>query len=813
MLYKQAKQREIVFPLGGLGSGCVGLTGWGGFKNIEIFGKPNKETYNGYTHFAVRTDEGGKTVDCRVLNGDIVGSNIGYAEGMGSGLDRRSMGGFPHFKKCTFDGQFPVATLTFEDEKSPLRFRLKAWNPFIPLDSFRSSLPAAFFEWEAINPTSRNLTVNIGFSLGNSLAGVHKHTSGKGKYASVMLGTEGGEDSLCIGCDCADTQVHSYWLRGDWFDSAEDYWQAFSGQKPWMRYDYSGEWPEDHATLVARMPVAAGGRAKVRFVLAWYIPDFVVYDMPVRTAEDVRPQFRREGENYDRFNHIRKYYATKFSSAEEIVGYALKNYREMFVKTDAFRRAIFTSSVPQPVREAVSRNLAILKSSVFVRLSDGFLYGYEGTTRFAGSCPGNCSHVYNYSYALAYLFPDIERQYREAEFIDSLEPNGKMNFRVMLPRNEHVYWGFRACCDGQFGAIIKLYRDWLLCGDKEWLKGLWPNVKKAIAYAWSKENPDKWDSERSGILWGRQHETLDTELFGPNSWLTGMYSAALWCASKMAATLGDGEAEKEYAALAENGRKFLNEQLFNGEYFYHKIDIRDKSLIEGFGDAEVTYWFAERGELKYQIGEGCGIDQVLAGYHMAMLGEFGLFEKDKLRSALLSVYRYNFVRARDIMNPCRIFSVNDERGVIIVSYPPQADKPIVPCPYAQETMSGFEYQFAAHMVFEGLLPQALSVVQALQERYDGSSRNPYSEIECGNDYVRSLASFSLLNAYSGMKVSEDGAMTFRPQTEGDFSCFCCNGREWGMYERKGGEERFRPLGRNRNFGHERKECNGSSTDG
>ena len=240
---------------------------------------------------------------------------------------------------------------------------------------------------------------------------------------------------------------------------------------------------------------------------------------------------------------------------------------------------------------------------------------------------------------------------------------------------------------------------------------------------------------------------MDTELFGPNSWLTGFYVAALQCASKLAEVVGDTEAAEEYSRIGKQGRKYLNEELFNGEYFYHKIDLKDKSIPESFGDVQ-TYWFAEREEIKYQVGEGCGIDQVLAGYHTCLIGEQSVFDQDKLRSALRAIYRHNFVRARDIYNPCRIFAANDECGVMIVTYPEGVKKPTVSCPYAQEMMNGFEYQFAVHLLFEGMEEESMSIVHALQKRYDGENRNPYSEIECGNDYVRSLASFSLLNAFS-----------------------------------------------------------------
>ena len=501
MKYRGNKQRSVCFPLGGLGSGCIGLTGWGSFKNFEIFGKPNKESYNGFTHFAVRTEENGKPIDCRVLSGDCPGPYIGYAEGLGSGLDRHSTAGFPHFQECVFDGEFPIATLSFRDEGCPLIFRLRAFNPFIPLQSADSSLPVAMFELEVKNPTSRQLSTVVGLSLGNPLPGRRVHFAGAEPYPNVLLKTEDGENSLCVACDGEDCSVYPYWLRSGWYDSAGDYWQAFSGSKEFVNYSYPPQdGYEDNATVTARLDLPAGAKRKVRFAIAWYVPVYVNPVAPIRSDAELKPEYRGKVSDYDALNHIKKYYATKFGNAGEAAFYALKNFNRLYRETDKFRRALFGSTIPRPILEAVSRNLAILKSATFIRMEDGFLYGFEGTGRDYGSCDGNCSHVYNYAYALAFLFPDLERQFREAEFVDNLDANGKMSFRVMLPRKEHLPWGFRACCDGQFGAVIKLYRDYLLSGDIDWVKSLWKNVKLAISYAWSAQNPDRWDPQKTGIL-------------------------------------------------------------------------------------------------------------------------------------------------------------------------------------------------------------------------------------------------------------------------------------------------------------------------
>ena len=53
MKYKGIATREIAFPIGGIGTGCISLAGNGRLVDWEIYNKPAKETENAYTHFAV----------------------------------------------------------------------------------------------------------------------------------------------------------------------------------------------------------------------------------------------------------------------------------------------------------------------------------------------------------------------------------------------------------------------------------------------------------------------------------------------------------------------------------------------------------------------------------------------------------------------------------------------------------------------------------------------------------------------------------------------------------------------------------------
>ncbi len=149
-VYSGSKTKEISFPLGGIGTGSIGIGGNGRFIDWEIFNRPNKGSVNSFTHFTIKAEADGELLDARVLNGDLQPGYVGDTRttshsGYGFGPARATMAGVPHFQQVTFTGEFPFATLRFEDEKFPGIVELIAFNPFIPLNDKDSSIPAAFF--------------------------------------------------------------------------------------------------------------------------------------------------------------------------------------------------------------------------------------------------------------------------------------------------------------------------------------------------------------------------------------------------------------------------------------------------------------------------------------------------------------------------------------------------------------------------------------------------------------------------------------------------------------------------------------------
>ena len=67
MKYPNGHNSAISFPLGGIGTGSIGLSGAGQLIDWEIMNRPDKGSHNGYSHLAVKAERGGELVDVRVL--------------------------------------------------------------------------------------------------------------------------------------------------------------------------------------------------------------------------------------------------------------------------------------------------------------------------------------------------------------------------------------------------------------------------------------------------------------------------------------------------------------------------------------------------------------------------------------------------------------------------------------------------------------------------------------------------------------------------------------------------------------------------
>lgn len=115
----------------------------------------------------------------------------------------------------------------------------------------------------------------------------------------------------------------------------------------------------------------------------------------------------------------------------------------------------------------------------------------------------------------------MERTLRETEFFVSQAKNGHQAFRSALPIRP-IRHNFHAAADGQLGGIMKVYRDWHIYGNDEWLKLIYSYVQNSLDYC-----INTWDPKRKGVIEEPHHNTYDIEFWGPSGMINSYYTGAL----------------------------------------------------------------------------------------------------------------------------------------------------------------------------------------------------------------------------------------------------------------------------------------------
>jgi hypothetical protein len=386
------------------------------------------------------------------------------------------------------------------------------------------------------------------------------------------------------------------------------------------------------------------------------------------------------------------------------------------------------------------------------------------------------------------LFPSLERTLRETEFCVCQNEKGHQTFRCLLPIRPPSH-GFHAASDGQLGGIIKLYRDWRISGDTDWMIQLWPKVKSSLDYCIA-----TWDPNHNGVLSEPHHNTYDIEFWGPDPMCSSFYLGAL----KAAAAMGRAAADEVplYKELLEKGQKYVNEQLFNGEFFYQKVqwkELRAKNpmSVQNLGgeySPEAIELMKKEGP-KYQYGKGCLSDAVLGAWLAQISGVDAVLDENKVTSHLQSVFKYNFKKdLSEHVNPQRPgYAMGDDGGLLLCSWP-KGDEPGLPFPYSNEVWTGIEYQVASHLIIKGQIDQGLQIVRTARDRYDGRVRNPFDEYECGHWYARAMSSYALLQALGGARYDAlEKILYINPAIKGDFKAFLCTATGFGSVGVKDGK--------------------------
>jgi uncharacterized protein (DUF608 family) len=764
---------QVAFPLGGLGAGMICLEGTGALSHVSLRNHP--DVFNEPCVFAAISIKGKRSA-ARVLEGPVPGRKLFGASGTGNGAGGTTYG-LPRFANATFRTHFPFGVVTLADPQVPLSVEITGWSPFEPGDPDNSSLPAAALEYRFTNRSKGPVEAVFSFNARNFMAGKGNQEAVRPVAGGFILW--GGSSSIKPSDEAAfsatvsepGVKVNHAWFRGGWFDALTMVWKDVAEGACYDREPLTTGAPSPGASLFVPMQLAAGASKTVVLRLAWFSGQ-----TNLRVGKDLAG-FKPEP---DQAGKYRPWYAKRFTDINGVTFYWRDHYDELRQKSSRFSDCFYDSTLPPEVIEAVAANLTILKSPTVMRQTDGKLWCWEGCSDKDGCCHGSCTHVWNYAQAIPHLFPSLERTLRETEFGPSQNEAGHQQFRSSLPIRP-VAHDFHAAADGQLGGIMKMYREWRVSGDTDWLRALWPKVKRSLDYC-----IETWDPGHKGLVEEPHHNTYDIEFWGPDGMCTSFYLGALQAAVLMGKALGDPV--PLYDQLLAGGVRKAESELYDGEYFIQRIEwknlrasnpMENKSMVGSYSP-EARAIFEKEGP-KYQYGTGCLADGVLGSWLALVCGVGQVLPAPKVASHLHAVHKYNLKHdLSDFPNPQRpTYACGSEGGLVLCTWPKGGELSL-PFVYSNEVWTGIEYQVASHLMRMGGVEEGLDVVRTCRDRYDGRVRNPFNEYECGHWYARAMSSYALLFGLSGARYDAvEKVLYLEPSIKGDFRCFLATATGYG----------------------------------
>ena len=268
-----------------------------------------------------------------------------------------------------------------------------------------------------------------------------------------------------------------------------------------------------------------------------------------------------------------------------------------------------------------------------------------------------------------------------------------------------------------------------------------------------------------GLIETVQPNTYDIAFYGANTYVGSLYLGALRAAERMARVMRDTVFGDSCRLIAQRGSENTSRRLFNGEYFIQDVDLGAHP--------------------QYQYGRGCLADQVFGQTWADLTGLGDIYPADQTLSALRSIWRYNWapdVGVQNKLHPAeRDYADPGEAGLFVCTWPHGPHPGENGVRYRDEVWTGIEYQVATSMLYAGMTSEALSIVKAVDDRYQPNKHNPWNEVECGDHYARAMASWGVLLAIEGFSYSgPDSALGFAPRLRPEnFRGFFSAAEGWG----------------------------------
>ena len=756
--------KYIGMPVGGLHTGTVYVAGDGRLWLWQIYNETFEGSHEGIdpkiamwndgtTERKIRSRDGAAYVDPTVADSKRVLEQGFAVKVIVDGKTFIKELNENHWDEVIFKPAYPVTTVEYKSQDFPVAVSLKIYSPFIPLDAENSALPATILRLVINNNTNSQALVSV---LGWMENGIHKLSGKEGTGQRInKVSTKGKSTNVFSSFDAANEELKKATDSGTMcFTLHHSGGKATANITPWPITDQHFDLPfmesanaDAPGKLVGGISLtqdlAAGKSITTDYSISWHFNN--PHIKLKKLVKDAETGF---------------YYGARFKDAKEVSQYLDTNFEKLSTTTELWSTTWNNSTLPHWFLERTFVNIGTLATANTYRFADGRFWSWEGV----GACPGTCTHVWQYAHAMARIFPELERDMRQR--VD-LGVGFKEDTGAIMFRGEDET---RPAIDGQAGTILRFYREHQMSSDSIFLQTNWPKIKKAVQFMLDQ------DKNGDGMTDTPMENTLDAVWEGEIAWIVGLCIAAASAALAMATEMNDRSFAQICAKYVINGRKNMEQELFNGEYFIHRPD-------------------AVKGRKELGSYNTCHIDQVYGQSWAFQVGLPRVISAEKSTLALKALWKYNFTTD---VGPYikthvggRPYALAGEGGMIMNTNPYNEPKPYGEnttwqLGYFHECMSGFEHQVAAHFMAEGMVEESLILTRAIHDRYHAAKRNPFNEIECSDHYARAMASYGTFITACGFEYhGPKGYIKFAPKwNDSDFKAPFTAAEGWGTYTQK-----------------------------
>jgi len=167
---------------------------------------------------------------------------------------------------------------------------------------------------------------------------------------------------------------------------------------------------------------------------------------------------------------------------------------------------------------------------------------------------------------------------------------------------------------------------------------------------------------------------------------------------------------------------------------------------------------------------------------------------------LSSLWKYNFTTDvgpfREKYTNGRWYAMPGEGGIIACTWPYGGDEALKLghqhfAGYLNECQPGYEWAATSLLMWHGMAYHALAHTRTMHDRYHGSKRNPWNEVEWGSHYSRSMASYGVFTAACGFEYNGPQTyIAFSPRiTPEKFRAAFTSAQGWGTFTQERSDSR------------------------